>query len=85
MPMTMPGTMIATYVSSSNSARRRGRRRSMASADAVPMSVASTAVIAAMVRLVRSAVMRNRSDQADAYHWVENPVRSVTWRPALKL
>ncbi len=49
------------------------------------MSVARTAVMVAMVRLLRSAFIRNRSDQAEAYHWVENPVSSVTWRPALKL
>ena len=57
--------------------------RSIASADAVPRIVASTAVIDAIVRLLPSDSMRNRSDHASAYHFVEKPSSSVTWRPAL--
>ena len=57
----------------------------MARADAVPMTAARIAVVVAIVRLLRRAFIRNRSDQADAYHAVEKPVSSVTCRPALKL
>ncbi|MCH6587058.1 MAG: hypothetical protein IH805_01910 [Proteobacteria bacterium] len=77
--------MIAMKVTASKIRRSVPLTRCSASAAEVPITVASTAVVPAMMRLVVSASITHRFETAVPYHWSEKPRKSLACRPALKL